>query len=35
MPNFIPLGYLEVGEKFSVGGVAGGHFDSNFIVTPT
>ena len=24
MPNFIALGCLEVGEKFTVGGVVGG-----------
>ena len=24
MPNFVVLGCLEVGEKFSVGGVVGG-----------
>ena len=44
MPNFIALGCLEVGEKFSVGGVVvggggggggGGYFDTNYRVTPT
>ena len=30
MPNFVVLGCLEVGEKFSVGGVVGGG-----ISTPT
>ena len=27
MPNFVVLGCLEVGEKFSVGGVGGGIID--------
>ena len=40
MPNFVVLGCLEVGEKFSVvgggwGGGGGGHFDANFKVKPT
>ena len=35
MPNFVTLGCLEVGEKFSVGWVGGGHFDTNYRVTPT
>ena len=39
MPNFVVLGCLEVGEKFSVGGGVGGggwaHFDTNYRVTPT
>ena len=36
MPNFIALGCLEVGEKFSVGGVVGGgHLDTNNRVKPT
>ena len=39
MPNFVVLGCLEVGEKFSVvgwGGVGGwGHFDTNYNGTPT
>ena len=40
MPNFVVLGCLEVGEKFSVvggwgGGGGGGHFDTNYNVTPT
>ena len=33
MPNFIALGCLEVGEKFSVGGVVGG--EGGGISTPT
>ena len=42
MPNFVVLGCLEVGEKFTVGGWGGGgvgwwwgHFDTNYKVTPT
>ena len=36
MPNFVVLGCLEVGEKFTVvGGVGGGHFDTNYKATPT
>ena len=35
MPNFIAVGCLEVGEKFSVGWVGEGNFDTNFRVTPT
>ena len=35
MPNFIALGCLEVGEKFSVGGWGEGHFDTNYQVKPT
>ena len=35
MPSFVALGCLEVGEKFTVGGVVGGHFDTNYRVTPT
>ena len=37
MPNFVVLGCPEVGEKLSVGGVVvgGGHFDTNYRVTPT
>ena len=34
MPNIIALGCLEVGEQFSVGW-GGGHFDTNYRVTPT
>ena len=37
MPNFIALGCLEVGEKFSgggVGGLGGGHFDTKNHVKP-
>ena len=33
MPNFVVLGCLEVGEKFSVGGVGGG--GGGGISTPT
>ena len=32
MPNFVVLGCLEVGEKFTVGGVGGG---GGGISTPT
>ena len=40
MPSFIKLGCLEVGEKFTVGGVGWGgvwwaHFHTNYKVTPT
>ena len=40
MPNFVVLGCLEVGEKFTVGGGGGwvggwGHFHSKNHVTPT
>ena len=36
MPNFVVLGCLEVGEKFTVGwGRVVGHFDTNYQVTPT